>query len=134
MLLVHLPDKTDAPKGEKRSIFGAHRLKKGPRRRFGGCKFVADYWFLTFVTKEEVSHCSDLSITFLSIKLMNFVKTLVIYFETKKWPYILFPNMIQSRRYIIGMTICTFMHSTTNKEAHSNYVIIKFEFLTPIPL
>jgi len=88
VLLWHLPEKTYAPKCEKWSIFGAHRLKKGPHRRFGGSKCVADFWFENYSNK-KVSHFSGLSLTFLFVKWTTSDKTLLIPFSTKKWPHIM---------------------------------------------
>ena len=55
MLLVHSHWGYTALKREKWPIFGAPRYKKGPRRRFEGSKFVADFMFQKYGNKRGFS-------------------------------------------------------------------------------
>ena len=57
---------------EKTPIFGSPQYKKGPHRRFGGSKFVADFRFWKYGNKKSFSFFRFVFIIF--IREMNELK------------------------------------------------------------
>ena len=82
-----------ALKREKWPIFGAPRLKKGPHRRFGGSKFVADFWFWNFDKKRSFPFFRFVSNIFIQ-KVIHPGQNFTNPFLTKKWPHMHFPYRI----------------------------------------
>ena len=53
MMLGDFTGSNDTLFREKTPFFGVSWSKKGPHRRFGGSKFVADEWFFTYGNKKS---------------------------------------------------------------------------------
>ena len=74
---------------EKTTIFGAPQLKKGPHRRFGGSKFVADFKLWKYGIKRCFSFFRFVVSIFIR-KMRRLCQNFTNPFKIRFWPHILF--------------------------------------------